>query len=142
MYQFYMTIGDWSDDGHGLNRSYLISSNAPVETVREAHYRIKDVTGVDVEDICSEYENDVIDAENVQRLQKIGYPLEDIATDGTVCMNEKEMARLWLFLLQKADPELKLSFGVKEEIPTLHFYGYDEKGRHISFVGYGVFLDC
>lgn len=136
-----MTIGDWSGDGHKLNRSYLILSNAPVEIVREAHYRIKDVTGVDIEDICSEYEDDVIDAENVQQLQKIGFPFEDIAADGTVCMNAREMARLWLFLLQKANPELRLNFGKREEIPTLHFYGYDEKGRHINFVGYGLFLD-
>lgn len=141
MYQFYMTIGDWSGDGHGLNRSFLILSNAPVEIVREAHYRIKDVTGVDIEDICSEYEDDVIDAENVQQLQKIGFPFDDIAADGTVCMNAREMARLWLFLLQKANPELRLNFGKREEIPTLHFYGYDEKDRHINFVGYGLFLD-
>lgn len=142
MYRFRMTIGDFSGDGHGLKQEYIIFSNAPVETVREAHYRIKDVTGVDIENICSEYEDDVLDAENVKRLQKSGYPLEDVAADGSVCMNAKEMARLWLFLLQKADPALKLTFAEDEEIPDLQFYGFDEKGRHVDFVGYGVFLDC
>ena len=88
------------------------------------------------------YEDDVLDAENVKRLQTLGYPLEDVAADGSVCMNAKEMARLWLFLLQKADPALKLTFAEDEEIPDLQFYGFDDKGRHVDFVGYGVFLDC
>lgn len=35
----YMTIGDWNGDGRGLNRSYLIFSNAPVEIFREAHIK-------------------------------------------------------------------------------------------------------
>ena len=38
-------------------------------------------------------------------------------------------------------PSLKLQFAPKEEMPTLHFYGCDEKNRHINFVGYGCFQD-
>lgn len=54
MYQFRLTIGDWSGDGHGKSEDFVISSNAPVEKVREAHYKIEDTTGVDIENIYSE----------------------------------------------------------------------------------------
>ena len=49
-----------------------------------------------------------------------------------------EMARLWIFLLQKADPSLKLEIK-DDDIPNLQFCGADDKGRHIGKVGYGLF---
>ena len=40
MYKFVIPIGDWSEDGHGKHDDYVVTSNKPVEAVREAHYRI------------------------------------------------------------------------------------------------------
>ena len=53
-------------------------------------------------------------------------------------VNVPEMARLWIFLLQKADPSLKLEIK-DDDIPNLQFCGADDKGRHIGKVGYGLF---
>ena len=39
MYQFHLSIGDWSGDGHGRSEDFTVASNAPVETVREALIR-------------------------------------------------------------------------------------------------------
>ena len=47
MHQFRLTIGDWSGDGHGRSEDFLVISNVPVERVREAHYKIRDATGID-----------------------------------------------------------------------------------------------
>ena len=55
MYQFKLPIGDWSSDGHCVCEYYLVSSNRPVEEVREAHYKINEKTGIDIESECSEY---------------------------------------------------------------------------------------
>ena len=57
MYQFHLSIGDWSGDGHGRSEDFTVASNAPVETVREAHYKIPEVTEVDIESIsdCAGY---------------------------------------------------------------------------------------
>ena len=38
MYQFHLSIGDWSGDGHGRSEDFTVASNAPVEIVREAHF--------------------------------------------------------------------------------------------------------
>ena len=139
MYQFYLPIGDWSNDGHGKCRRFLINSNYPVGRVREAHFRIKKTTGIDIEsDICSDYEENTVTPEVNAKLMSIG-KLRDMGFDGFCSdepMSAEDMAHLWLSLLQVADPELQLEFA---EPPVLPFYGYDEKGRHISFVGYGVF---
>lgn len=133
MYKFRMSIGDWSNDGHGKHEDFVVESNAPVEVVREAHFVIKDVTGINIEKICRDYEDSSVPEEIVDELKDIGFEFE--CPGGTY---PEEMANLWIFLLQKANPVLELKI-IKDKIPTLHFYGFDEKKRHISFVGYGLF---
>lgn len=138
MYQIKLTIGDWSSDGHGRTASFIVKSNLPVEAVREAHFKIEETTGIDIESICSNYEEDEIDEETVEALKDLGFQFSNSTGlgDGITC--PEEMARLWIFLLQKADRSLKLEIQ-NDDIPNLHFYGFDEKGRHISSVGYGLF---
>ena len=137
MYKFRMSIGDWSDDGHGKHKDFIISSNMPVEIVREAHFAMKDKLGFSIEDICSEYEDSVIDSKTTKAIMELGYEFEEV-DDGEAGMYPEEMARLWIFLLQKVDTNLELKI-IKDEIPTLHFYGFDEKKRHIKHIGYGLF---
>ena len=134
MYQFHLSIGDWSGDGHGRSEDFTVASNAPVE----AHYKIPEVTEVDIESICSEYGEDEIDAETVQVLKDMGFQFENSSGMGEGIVNVPEMARLWIFLLQKADPSLKLEIK-DDDIPNLQFCGADDKGRHIGKVGYGLF---
>ena len=140
MYKFYLTIGDWSGDGHGRSKDFLIESNVPAETVREVHYKIKDATGVDIESVCSGYEEDEIDGETVAALKAMGFNFENSTGMGDGIVSVSEMARLWLFLLKKADPMLELRV-CDDDIPRLQFYGLDENGRHIGDVGYGLFSE-
>lgn len=138
MHKFKMYIGDWSNDGHGNFSTYVIASNKPVEDVREAHYKIRTTTGIDVEDICSDYLDDEIDDVTVEHLENLGFTFANKTTFGNALMTDKEMAKLWLFLLRKTDPELDLKV-IDDDIPTLHFIGFDEQGRHVGQVGYGLF---
>lgn len=136
VYQFYLPIGDWSDDGHGRCQQFLVNSNAPVERVREAHFRIKETTGIDIESICGGCEENTISPDVSEKIAALGIPFEP-GEDGQVF--SEDMAHLWVALLQLADPELKLQIQRETYIPMLTFPGYDEKGRHIGDVGYGVF---
>ena len=117
MYQFHLSIGDWSGDGHGRSEDFTVASNAPVEIVREAHYKIPEVTGIDIEGICSEYEEDEIDPETVQTLKDMGFQFENSSGMGEGIVNVPD-----------------------EDIPNLQFCGADDKGRHIGKVGYGLFF--
>lgn len=137
MYHFCMPIGDWSSDGHGAVENFLVSSNKPVAEVREAHYKIPEVTGINIEEICNMYEEDCIQPAVMSKLWDLGWEIKYGIPDANMPAAQ-DMANLWAFLLMKADPALKLQI-VDEESSMLPFYGYDNKGRHISGIGYGLF---
>ena len=138
MYRFYMTIGDWSGDGHNQSEDFLIESNYPVERVREAHFQMKNTIGINIEDICSEFEEDEIDPETVKKIRELGFRFENSSGMGDGIISVPEMASLWVFLLMKTDKDLKLEI-IENNTPTLHFFGYDEQNRHWGSVGYGLF---
>lgn len=138
-YRFRLPIGDWSDDGHGKCNYYYIKSNKPIEEVREIHFQTKENTGYDIEEICKEYEDSSIDIDLFNELVELGLDVEefDLPYDDQVMFSPDNMCQLWVLLLMKTDETLKLEI---EDIPEmLSFYGYDEKKRHIGFVGYGCF---
>ncbi len=134
--RFYLPIGDWSGDRHGQCIKYLVESNAPLERVRKAHYRIKEVAGFRIEDICTRYEDPSISEDILAILDAFGFQFKDES------VTADEMARLWVFLLELADPGINIKFvhEDKDIIPMLPFPGYDEDLNHFGFVGYGLFF--
>lgn len=148
MYKLRIPIRDWSNDGHGKCNYHTISSNMTIEKVREVHFKIKEKTGVDIESICSEYDDSYINLEMIDKLAKIGLSIEelDLLAEGEVCMNAKEdeiyvsnkdMCHIWIALLNYVDPNLNLT--LLKNIPMLSFYEFDKYDRHIGQVGYGCF---
>lgn len=138
MFKFRMIIGDWSGDGHEKTEEFIIDSNLPIHLVREAHYKIYDKTGINIEEICSEYEEDELSPVTVEQLRNMGFHFENPTGMGIEAMTPHEMMRIWLFLLQQADPSLQLEIAT-DEIPNFQFFGFDPKGRHIGSIGYGLF---
>lgn len=145
-YKFRMPIGDWSGDGHGKCDYYLIKSNKSVEDVREAHFLIKEKTRVDIDQVCSNYEENTLSGAVAYTLEKLGFfeSLSDVDADDSYSYYNEEytmhsygLARLWMFLLQKADESLRLEI-INDNVENLPFYGFDKQGRHIGFNGYGV----
>lgn len=143
MHVFKLPIGDWSDDGHGKCDYYTVESNMSVEEVREIHFKIEEETGVDIHKICNKYEQDSIPADShlitmlkeEGKLEKMNVSGYDGDIDGYYT-NSRSLALIWVYLLQKTEPKLKLK--LLEEPEMLSFYGFDKQGRHISFVGYGT----
>lgn len=138
MPKFRIYIGDWSHDGHGHSHAYLVSSNKPVEDVREAHYKIKDTTGIDIEAMCSGWHENAIEPDVFDRIKNLGFKFYNPSTEADHVMAIRDMARLWIFLLRKTDTDLELTLAT-DDVPSLQFLGYDEKGRHIGQVGYGLY---
>lgn len=146
-YEFKMPIGDWSGDGHGKCNYYRILSNKPVEQVREAHYKSKEATGIDINEICSEYHEDIMSKETADKLVALGFSpkehdwMETCAQEDGIWVGPSGMAAIWCFLLMRTDPTLELEMRSEDSVPMLAFYGRDAKKRHIDFVGYGCFDD-
>lgn len=153
MYKFRLPIGDWSRDGHNECIDYYVSSNKQIDEVREAHFKIQEITGIEIEEVVGTYDESWIEPEDVRKLIDLGFydymsKFEDYSyiKEHAESLNDDEkdyevdseiMVNLWIFLLCKVDPELELK--LEEPTEMLPFYGRDEKGRHIGQVGYGLF---
>ena len=139
---FAIVIGDWSDDGHGHSETFHYKSNKVVLDVREAYFAaMKLHEGLSPEDFCSDYEDSIIDAEDMQQILAAFPGLNNEAElddDGTYYVGPEFMAAFTAEFIKSGDPELKLELMPQALQPTLHFYGKDEKKRHIGFIGYGT----
>ena len=139
-FKFKIAIGDWSGDGHGINEYFKIKSNKSVEEVREAYFKAIQILGKDYpKEICQEYEDDYVSEYDQEELEELGFVFTHYHenTLGLVYPTAKGMLELTLWFLKQGDPDLILK--QEEEVPTLHFYGFDDKERHIGFIGYGLF---
>ena len=68
---FKINVGDWSSDGHGKKKEYTVSSENPLEDVREAHFGIESKTGFNIHSIVNKYEVDSIKPEKMLELFNI-----------------------------------------------------------------------
>ena len=143
MYDIKFTLGDYSRDGHGMFDDYIVESNKPVEHLRELHFSCIETLGFDIGDMCRDYEDNqldesifdilrehnILDDESLYLLQTNEYNIED----------PDELLGIWLSVLIHLDPSLTLLVKTPDEIPSMHFYGYDEKRRHLNNPGYGLY---
>ena len=143
MYDIKFTLGDYSRDGHGQFDDYIVESNKPVEHLRELHFSCIETLGFDIGDMCRDYEDNqldesifdilrehnILDDESLYLLQTNKYNIED----------PDELLGIWLSILIHLDPSLTLLVKTPDEIPSMHFYGYDEKRRHLNNPGYGLY---
>lgn len=69
------TLGDISGDGHGKTDTFIAFSNLSSDELRERYEAVVNKTGIDIRDICCDYEDDVITEEVKKKLEKIGIDL-------------------------------------------------------------------
>ena len=144
-YTFTIDIGDWSGDGHSDNRVYHASATAPIEVVREAYFVAKAAhPTLCPETYCNRYEDDAIRRDVVEALRQHGAPLpEDLepsphSEDALWGMDADAMAEIVAWFLNLGNPALDVRIDKANAPPRLAFYGCDNRGRHIGFIGYGV----
>jgi len=136
IYKTKFAIGDWSYDDHGRSDWFLVSSNKTVEQLREAHFKAKEVIGFDPGAMCGSYEEYSLSKEHIEKLKAAGVSLE---IDGTPEVpSTTYLLILWLECLRVAEPDLLYIIHDDDEVPTMHFYGVDEKGRYVNVPGYGL----
>lgn len=151
-FEFEIKIGDWSDDGHGKCDSYRVKSNKPVKDAREAYFTAKAKLPPHLcpENFMRKYEDFSL-PENVYTDAKergfdffAGWEGDERLTEEKLpeflkypqCDTER-MCRYVIWFLKQGDSELELE--MVPEVNSLSFYGFDEKKRHIGFIGYGLF---
>lgn len=141
-YKFKIAVGDWSGDGHGKCEYFLITSNKPMEKVREAFFAAVKKTKLDLGEVCDKYEQSELTPKQVEKLTALNYDMSLIEETykgvRIYYLDTEKMRDLVIWFLEQGDPSLSLGTKV-DEVPLLQFYGGDRKGRHISGFGYGLF---
>lgn len=144
LYHFSLPIGDAFEEGHGEHVDIYATARKPVEVVREAHRRIPEVTGVRLDEICSQFQDRLLPQEFLEKLRSMDYQFsvelykDDKGTHlleaDTGCDIPEEMARIWAFLLNQVDSELDVQLDPINEVPSL-IASY----RGDRSIGYGLF---
>lgn len=120
---------DWSNQ---WRKTYLVLSNKPVEAVRDAHLKIKKVTGFDIEAT-----GPFLTPKEQKDLKSLGYSLPP----------RKELyvgyrfIELWLWLLRQADPGLDLILLDKEAKDFAWHSDEDDKRPAYKNIGADCFRD-
>ena len=143
MHDIKFTLGDYSRDGHGQFDDYIVESNKPVEHLRELHFSCIETLGFDIGDMCRDYEDNQLD-ESIFDILREHNILDDeslylLQTNEYTIGDPDELLGIWLSVLIHLDPSLTLLVKTPDEIPSMHFYGYDEKKRHLNNPGYGLY---
>lgn len=146
-YKFKIPIGDWSDDGHGKYKDYLIESNKPVEQIRELYFQACDKIGFSLDGSYkkreltpqAEYEDYKFSRKTLQALLDFGVVLDE---DTINYINEQEstdgtelLCDIILAFIKTQDPQLEIIRMEEESCPMFQFYGFDNQKRHIGYFG-------
>lgn len=121
---FILTIGDWSQDGHGVSEDYRfrLEEGTTLDSLREVHFKLVDKYG-SVDDYLQE------SADYREKLISAHFP--DQLGEGV----GENLALAWMGLLMEEDSTVKVTY-VPDTTQRFHFYGKDKHGRHIESVGY------
>lgn len=149
MYKFFLPIGDHFELGHYVCQDFLAEAEKPISAVRNAHVRIKAVTGIDITGFACKEDDNIIPPDVIGKLVPLGYKCKTplffdnkgihLADADTRCDNPRVLADIWLFLLNVVDPDLHCRFvDLPEKIPTLLSDEANESGSLGRNVGYGL----
>jgi len=131
MNRFYIIIGDWFRDGHGMYEKYLYETNYPTEELEEAYQRSVELTKVNLYDVCADYMENTIDSDVVNKLLPHDFHefLDGVEEDeGTYRMFPNNMADLVIWFLRLSMPKDFICNICENDVP-----------RPFKSFGYGLF---
>lgn len=143
--KFKIAVGDWSDDGHGKCDYFMVETDCEsIEGIRELYFRIKEKFDLDISEIAKYYGCNEMDVDDYNLLVDLGFcPKEDnfeiIDSDYIGILETEAIAEIIVFMLNKLDTGYKFNLVSESEVPMLQFWGFDDKKRHLSVGGYGLF---
>lgn len=77
---FNIVIGDYSDDGHGKSQTVtlkLTADDLSDEALKEAFQKTNEEVGINLYDLCTEYEDVSISEDLYKRLKELGFTFSD-----------------------------------------------------------------
>lgn len=158
-----LTLGDWSNDGHGKTETIILRSNKSIRQIREAykksclftHIRLDHNSDIDIKfpkddwesinkyTIANHYEDDKLTKFHIEKLAPHGFTLdvlgdemEEFIDGDDIRLTTDHFKRLWLWFV-------KLSFRNNDwdvqEVEIDPINGFWNKELNVGF-GYGLFV--
>jgi hypothetical protein len=117
------TIGDSWADGHGQYETIYIECNKTHKELKEAYSQARAKTGINIEDECSEYQqNEISQHIAAELIDKWNVP-ESLITEDDRYMCHESFVQLWLWFATLADPTIEYKI-VQERVPEVTEMGY------------------
>lgn len=154
---FKITIGDWSEDGHGGYEEFVFSSVTPLKDIQDAFKKSceKLDLGVDINQHCKNtifcaYEDNIVDKSIVDLLQKSGINTSKIFCHDTkdkFVLKDDDLLSMSFLLLEIAKLELDFEYEFKsnfEQRPKNKikpFNGWWTGNDMNLSIGYGLWIN-
>jgi hypothetical protein len=140
-YQFKLPVGNWLKPQHC--QWYTCRADKPIADVREAYFRIEEVTGLTPQSFCSSSSDTCITVSKLRLLLELDLFPEPVPSlpeghEMPVYPTTDEYTGIVVKMLNKVDPDLNIEILPQAKLPMLPFLGFDDQGRHIEFLGYGL----
>ena len=119
-YTINLVLGDVSGDGHQQSHTETILSNLDVHDFLNAYTKGSTLAGVDITELCKDYEDNIIPEEDIAKLKKAG--LDFAISDGIWI---QEFVAIYLFIVKLGDSSFT--------------YEDLDKENTIKIGGYGIF---
>lgn len=136
-YKIKFPVGDWDDNGHGSCEWFIVESNKPVEAVREAHLRFKEISKFDIGQIVNEYQEPKLNVNQYDYLDENNLLPEDDLNFDPDDVTPEDVIEIWLNCLMHADETLVLT--VDESTQGLPSIVMENQPDTIRTPGYGAF---
>ena len=120
--------GDWSNDGHGITHSTIIRSNFTKDQIKESYQAGVQIVGFDLkEDTCRKYEDDLLGADCIKKLNDNGINLElegdweGADTSEGIHVNPEEYTEIFLSICKLGNKDFDYQI---VDTPEVHIGGY------------------
>ena len=126
------TLGDPSRDGHGLTEDWRIKATHSAKEIDDALTKFKNEFGVDIQDICSDYQCSVIHSDEAEILVKQGVIDKDsLGEDGDYCVDgDDDFVSIAMNMVKHYIPDFDWS----------HYTGdNEEQSLQLEGAGYGLY---
>lgn len=149
--RYKISIGDWSNDGHGKYEDFIIESNVDYKEIIAAYKKACEASGVSLHEgkgtskytvLCSEYEQHAVPHDAFEKLATIGIKLMEFCDcDHTQPYDEageytgypSGFVQLFLAMAKTQLPDFKYGL-VDDDIITIN-----QTDGFREFMGYGLF---
>jgi len=125
-YTVKIQLGDPGGDGHGISRDRYYKTNYDRDALKAAYQKSVMKFGVDLHDVCSDYEDSSISEDIYDKLKAGGFPIENYFEDMDYI--DGEFDEMVMEFIKASLPDLEYE-KINMSVPSIGSFGYGLYGQ-------------